>query len=315
MNEIIELYSGGREYSVANKLELESINGNTIYFYYELYPYGYIVLNEQNILMEANFEVKGFASEFGPDKTYYGGPLIFLKKRQENYISIVDGYTLNEAELIECKKQVARCEAILMMETNNQRVSGYGGGVNIRVEESYFSNLTAFGTNVNGTCTVLASAILFGYYNNFVSTNFVPTNMRDGNGTSEAFHQYLNGYVYGSNPQAAIGIYYAKSGLNNYLASRGNTQRMYSKHYADYGSGLYTSMENYLNSNMPLIASMNTANGANWNHTCVVYGMTYAYAAPTASKVFVAHMGWHSDTHYNHYLFNHAWIYEFGYVI
>ena len=180
------------------------------------------------------------------------------------------------------------------------------------VQTDYFACLNDFGKNEEGTCTVIAAAILFGYYDIFVNNAFVDIYYRQGNGTNDAFHQLLNSYVYGSQPKGAIFIHEAANGLNRYLSSRNVTARLCSE-YATNNSAR-TKILNELAGGRPVIASMKKSLGAEWNHSVVVYRATFDSANPLGTATLQMHCGWLDDEPHCAFVASISWFYECGYL-
>lgn len=154
--------------------------------------------------------------------------------------------------------------------------------------------------------------MLLGYYDNYICENYVATTYESGNGTSEAFHQLLNGYVYGDQPQGGIYIHDAAVGINAYLSARRITaclNPVYST--ADAARERVFSL---IKSGQPAVASMSTSLGGEVNHSVLVYGVQYdSDTVVSASQVkFIVHMGWGDS--YNAYVTSGGWYYECGYL-
>lgn len=183
------------------------------------------------------------------------------------------------------------------------------------VAYDYFRFLEKFGENESGTCTVLAAAILLGYYDNYVDEDFVPMQYEDGNGTTEAFHQLLNLYVYGTSPLGGILIRDAVPDINAYLTNQMVLATMVSEYTSQ--TSAINSMINNLASGAPVIASMGIDYGAAYNHTVLIYSVSYYNGDPTGTAAVTMHMGWHdSDDEgpYKAYVATAGWFYECGYL-
>lgn len=179
-----------------------------------------------------------------------------------------------------------------------------------------YTYLSEFGTNTNGTCTVLATAILLGFYDYFYSDEYVDELYEDGAGTNQAFHHLLNVYVYGNATPSNGGIYIrnAASKINTYLDNRSVEANFEYAYHLLVTANLTNSIINKIRAGKPVVASMETIRGAEWNHTVVVYGVTYDTSNPTGTAVYTAHMGGHGDGN-SEVLLNCSWFYEYGYIV
>lgn len=309
-------FSSDNEYTIVDSIPMRSFVDNLEqYTLYILAPYGYAILyNETNGFMEGCYKQNTFVEQLESQTTYYyGGPGNYYVYDGELYHSLITGDILELAEIQFIANSEENVHANEAAQFDAATVSPYGFIDNDRevvVEESYFSTLVEHGYNENGTCTVLAAAILLGYYDEFVDDNYVATRFRDGKGTHESFHQHLNDYVY-TGAQEGIYIREALTGINSYLADTGINERMYSI-YSSQGRAV-NKVISMLESERPVIASMGTAYGATWDHTVVVYGAVYnTTTGAMPSAVFQVHMGWGQG--HTSEVVNANWFYECGYI-
>lgn len=330
--DVINLYHAKEdfEYEIVRQKNLLSISGGSDYTLYELSPYGYAILfNETNGLMEACYseDVVPPVSMTDNLQYYYGGPGIYCIKDNNSFFNLFDGTyldndVLSTTILLESETQgieMKKADDIIM--TSGSNIVTRGGSTTYSylthsVEYNYFADLVDYGNNVNDTCTVIATAMLLGYYDRYANEKFVPTEYESGSGTSEAFHQLLNDYVYGDSQQKGIFIHDAATGINEYLSSHMLSCVLESQYSS--ASDARNSMLSRLQSGEPVIASMGTIHGALYDHSVLVYRVTYDSANPIPSAVFTMNMGWHSGPldgqSRTEYVASASWFYECGYI-
>lgn len=317
-------------YYVENSTSLKSFATNTYeYTFYELNPYGYAILYDETMtLMEACYE-KGAVTPIvvnSSDLVFYAGPGNYYAYDGTSLKNTIDGSVLDSVQ--ERKLAASETEAQNYLREGsvsnaitdagtvspNASVVPSSGIITKYAYGSYFRDLneSEHGKNTEGTCTVIAIQMLLGCYDTYICDQYVASAYESGDGTSEAFHQLLNGYVYGSLPQGGIFIHDAAAGINSYLSSRKITARLISE---------YSSAEKAKNkiystvcSGKPVVASMSTGLGAKYNHSVLVYGVQYdpQLLNSDTEMTFIVHMGW-GDT-YNAKVTSAIWYYECGYM-
>lgn len=205
------------------------------------------------------------------------------------------------------------------------------------VGASYFSQLNDHGTNRNGTCTVLAAAMLLGYYDHNICDQYIAdqyvtqASSTSSAGTTEAFHQLLCDYVYGDNAQGAIFISEALTGLNAYLDSRSLPVSFISNSVHNVRT-TQNKIVSLIEHDHPAIASYFELYGATANHTMVVYGYKYTEyndgnisidainnnssnstdAINYDTLMFRVHCGWGSGN--NDVYYSSSWYSQYGYI-
>ena len=319
------------EYSIANKKTLKSISSDSYeYTLYELLPYGYAILfNETNSLMEACYSENANApiDIDNEDDYYYGGPSIYCQKNSIGYLNAFNRQYLDQITLTEIIQNEINAQAYEIEKANNieatantitnvRSIASVAAVQNYSVEYNYFSNLTDYGTNTQGSCTIIAIAMLLGYYDNFANDKFVNSQYESGSGTNESFHQLLNRYVYGGTSVGGIFIHEASLGIYNYLDSCGISCRLRST-YSSQADAINKAISK-LREGHPVVASMGTSQGGLYNHTVLVYRVSYNPSNPTGSAVFTMNMGWHGGVvdgqSATAYVASAGWFYECGYV-
>lgn len=306
-------------FTIEESFSMRSFTDNAVqYTLYTLNPYGYAVFyNETGAFMEGCYRKNSFAEGLETAGTYYyGGPGQYYLYKDGSFSSLISNGRLTQEALQILAGSESRVHAIEEAKEKTDSRSARGAienDVSVLVQQSYFAGLTEHGQNVNGTCTVVATAILLGYYANFVNSRFVPTQYRDGNGTTESFHQLLNSYVYKNNQQGGIYIHDAVSGINSYLSSQGLGYRM--QYYNNsIQANVINKMVSTLTAGRPLIASVGMSYGATYNHTMVIYGVEYnSTTSIMASAIFRVHMGWSAP--YTAMSISGSWFYECGYIV
>lgn len=308
-------------FTVASSVKLKSFaTGDFEYTMYTLSPYGYAILcDETGALMEACYE-ESVLPPYPVNRLksfYYGGPLHYFVLEKGQYREIhsqnmltnteLDAFAALDRQARSMAFRISSSEALQTVEISPQFDSAV-----YEVETIYFSCLNDFGVNEEGTCTVIAAAILFGYYDIFINNAFVETAYRQGDGTNEAFHQLLNSYVYGSQSQGAIFIHDAAAGLNRYLAARDVTARLRAEYTSS--NSAQAKILNELADGRPVIASMKKSLGAEWNHSVVVYRAVFDPANPLGTATLQMHCGWKDDTSHRSFVASISWFYECGYI-
>lgn len=338
---VVDLYApdNGVEYSIVSQKELLSPSvGDYAYTLYSLDPYGYIILlNESLGLMEASYDygVECPIDINSNDDYFYVSPWSFVIKDDEKLINAISGDTVSsdlfdQLQSLESNARNYENNKNRLfngsIQTNSNLVSP-ATSIYVEILESYhvdalrgtdyFDNLTDFGTNTQGTCTVLATSILLGYYDIIASDSYVASEFEQGDGTSDAFHRHLNEYVYGtqvpSTSQAPVYIRNIVDDINRYLDSRSIYANFNSMNIiVDTDSLTNTVISKVRDEEIPVILSVETLRGAEWNHTVVVYGVKYYPSNPLGTATYFVHTGWHNGT--THAEISAGWAYECGYI-
>ena len=319
-------------YTVDSQILLMSfVNDLPLYTLYRFSPSGYAVfLNETMSFLEGSLEDNEIVDGISENSIcYYGGPCNYYIRNGIKFVSLETGNVLSTQD----KAEIAVIESnVHQIERNNAANRSYclsdedivdRGIISPLIEYSvapnYFSNLTDFGNNTLGTCTVISECILLGYYDVYVDDDYVDSIYRSGNGTNDAFHLYMNGLIYGSGTPGAIYIHNTCSAVNNYLSNQGLSTHLYST-YSSQHAAIYEA-ETRLSLGHPVIMSMSTTHSALWNHTCVVYGLIYEDGTiPDSTGVFRCHMGWknatagYTLTQLRSLSLACSWFYECGYI-
>ncbi len=324
------------QYSIVSQKSLRSISTHEYeYTLYQLSPYGYaVLLNSTGGLMEANYS-EGVISPIpmtGATEYYYCGPLTFCVSLDGAYYEIKSGKQLS-MENIEGAAQAEsiaknyEAQASIIKETSKSPLTrSVDSTISYSAQYAYFMNLYNHGENTDGTCTVLALSILLGFYDVYIDNDFVPDEYRDGAGTNDAFHQHLIQYVYGNDEIEGVLIPEANLGINDYLKTRSlcakaKTTAITSDHAVN-NAGAVSKMISYLQQSKAVVASVNTVEGAPWNHTMVVYSVTYDTSSPINTATVVAHLGWGEGYDYDNgvknswteYVMTAGWFYQTGYI-
>lgn len=331
--QVINAYSLHAEtvYTIARSVPLKSFaTGAYEYTLYELAPYGYAILYDATTdLMEACYEPDTLLP-VAADETaavFYAGPGNYYAYDGAALKNTIDGSTLDyegmaqlaalETEAQRCSKESAASLSVSDAMSPQSSVVPSTDIVKKYVQKSYFENLDRAkgelgNNNGTGTCTVIAVQMLLGYYDNFICDQYVEAKYECGKGTNEAFHLLLNDYVYGDDPVGGIYIRNAAAGINTYLSERGISARLLSEH-----STLAKARDKIFNSilsGQPVIASMSTIHGAEYDHSVLVYGVQYdpEIVVSASQAKFVVHMGWGINT--AAYVTSGSWYYECGYL-
>lgn len=331
--DVINRYSTNQDiqYSIVGQKSMLGFSGESEYTMYELSPWGYaILLNSTNGLMEACYSENAVApvDVAATESYYYGGPGIYCVMQGGSLINVVDGSCLTEDMILATLQAEANAKTyevsraryeISAKDTANTKMTTETTSTVLThsVQYTYFSNLSEFGTNREDTCTVLAIAMLLGYYDTYVNDYFVDSVYEDDGGTTESFHQLLNDYVYGNSSHEAIYIRKATQGINNYL----HDQVLSCQLGAEYSSqhNAISKIIAVLQGGEPVVASMGRRLNALYDHSVLVYKVMYDASNPTGTAVFTMHMGWHSDTAggqpTEEFVASAGWFYECGYII
>lgn len=306
-------------FSVDSSKQLRSISTNeNEYTLYSLKPYGYAILfNENNNLMEACYQ-EGVTAPINLSDSfayYYAGPTAFLLADDDNFVDISTNRTLTEAEIGAIKQVESN---VITFERNiSKNVTDFRSStITHNVNQGYFENLVDFGNNVNGTCTVLAISILLRYYDYFINDNYVHIKHHQGTGTSDSFHQELIDLVYDPD-EDDFGLYIsgAVNAIDEYLGMRGINAYLDNDSTISLNTNrIVDAVISLLSANKPVVASMSTYNGGSFDHTVVVYGVTYNTTDKYGSAVYRMHTGWHgnSTTQPRILTASASWFYQYG---
>lgn len=320
-------------YEISYQRNLKNLSDSgDVYTLYILKPYGYaIFLKNTNCMMEACLQpdAKIPIDESKSIDYYYSGPGHYYFKDSGTYRHVTSGYSLSSEMVddlcdIEARAlssvisnlELQSSKSINAPDQNDICTTETPVQVSEYVGRSYFQNLRNFGNNTNGTCTIIAIAMLLGYYDYYINDSYVPTAYEQGDGTNDAFHLYLNNLVYGTQtPSGGIYIRNTTQAINNYLDSKGLTTEFNDEQHLVNYRNLANNIILYIKNDMPVIASMETIRGASWDHTVLIYGVTYNTDDPAGTAIYTAHTGWWpNSTAGTSYLLNASWFYECGYL-
>ncbi len=328
LNELINLYADSTvQYSIVDSKSIGSVTNDIGYTLYELSPYGYaIISNDNNMIMEVCYS-EGSSPPIAMDSRteyYYIGLSSFVVKGEdgrfvdkENGIEL-DQTSINNLASIENYILTAQRDYLYGSETAN-RSSTNTTVITQNVAEDYFSNLSNFGYNTEGTCTIIAIAILLGYYDCYVYDGYVDDPYMNYStapyGTNEDFHLLLCDYVNATNPTSTY-IYNARLGINNYLSDQVIVAPFAAPEMYNIDANRNLIVEQ-INHGHPVVSSMATLYGASYDHSVVVYGYRYTTTGDNTTNVpddtlFRVHYGWHNSNY--DVLHSSAWFYAFGYM-
>lgn len=326
--QVINQYSSNKEvkYTISSQKTVLGISGDSTYTIYELKPYGFaILLDETNGLMEACYAENAVIpiDVKSNDQYYYGGPGVYCVRENGSLLNTFNGEILDSEHVSYCAQLESSASQyeLRRLDKAESKIGKTNSRSNLVVHSvafDYFMDLKEYGENLHGTCTVVAAAMLLGYYDNFIDEDFVPIQYEDGNGTTEAFHQLLNLYVYGTSPLGGIFIRDAVPGINAYLTNQMVLATMESE-YTSQASAINCIINN-LAAGSPVIGSMDEVFGAENNHTALIYGVHYYNSDPINTATLTVHMGWGNTGPgyviggYNVYSASAGWFYECGYL-
>lgn len=322
--QIINQYKGDCEtvYTIQSTVPLIGFSGNVTYTLYLLHPYGYVILLDETMsFMEGCYSENSCfcISSAVQSPVYYGGPGVYCIIEDDRFYNLAtDEYLLPE-EINTITSNEFNASSMLVGQSNSvtaqTALSGTtrGTATTYSVAYDYFSSHTDFGDNEDGTCTVIAAQMLLNYYDNYVNDLFIPTIYEKGNGSSDAFHLLLNAYVYGYDEWGGIHIHDAAPGINTYLLEQGfhyGIEVIYLPQQS-----VLAKIVSTLQGGRPVIASMGTDYGANWNHSVLIYSVTYTTATPTLDAVYTMNMGWRGLFNKKpEYKASASWFYACGYM-
>lgn len=284
--------SGGKEkYHVATSISINSFTPGKSYILYSFVPNGYAIYDEvSGVVEEMMLGTQNPYADVKGEKLLYGGPMNYIVEVNGKLMSISDNKELQEEDI----KVVTDMEQATVK--NRAEMRAIPTTVNNRYmsSSSYFTSQLGdrFGTNTSGTCTHIACAIMLGFYNHYVNTQFVPTAYENGCGTTESFHILLQSFL-GASPS---GLANAANGLNSYFSSIYFT----SPHaYYDIGNHntVFTRVTNNVYNNRPTVVAMFEFYNTNctMNHSVVAYGYREElYGHELTSAAYYVHNGWHS---------------------
>lgn len=286
---------------------------------YEISPIGYAIYSVKeysSIFIEGSYEVHSPYYKYMQNQKYYGGPgeyYVITDNRIKNIISdkyidkdnVVSEYcvasSFYEEQTIEVQSSFPSTPTPGKTETDTS-------GFTLIKNHNYFENLTEFPENEKGTCGLVGICMLLGYLDTFVDSRYITNdNYKNGNGTTQAFHDFLfdkcmytvlglggsDGYPMAGYELKQTTRYY----INNYC-----DKVIYDRSYHEYGSITYThsTPRTHINAGIPTLICMTKFNhniefedGSNKEkyHVAVAYGYD-------SNDRFLVHMGWWSGELY-----------------
>lgn len=286
------------EYDVIQTCKINSFTKNKSYILFTLFPKGYAIYDEiSGIIEEMQLDSDSpYNDKYG--EAYYGGPLNYLLKRNDEFYNILNDEHITEEDILYLYD--------LEVYTVNNRSGSKGLPTTTNNwyinNTSYFTSLLGddFGYNNTGICTQIACQIILGYYDNYVNTKYVPANYRSGYGTTSSFLTLLESFI----GTTSSGLSNAASGINTYFNSI-----FFPSTSASYDIGnhntVFTRVSNNVSNNRPTVIAMFNSYNSNcsMNHSVVAYGYREELTGMVmTSATYYVHNGWH-----NNYLGAYAW--------
>ena len=317
------------QYSVKAVRNVKSSLDENIYMFVAFSPYGYAIYNANTGGFE---EIAPYAAEMPYNletehDLYYLGP--------NNYYFASDNYLINtssgcgiasaDLEIFQSAQRAKEAqEAAVRGESSGSSTCAIYEPVPLvrsfdhYIEESnYFTSLLAddFGNNTLGTCTIIATAILLGYYDVYVDDKFVDDLYRSGYGTTEDFHQLMRGFICPNGTSA--GIQDAASGLMRYLASKNIYIGIVGTRIGDH-SAVFEVVEEQIQQGRPVVTAMFRSYNANctMDHSNVTYGYSVIVDGVTLEPMGIyyhVHNGW-KGSNQNLMTYNYAWFADAMYL-
>lgn len=282
----------GREFTVAYEYALNCFTSQKSYVLYELSPSGYAIYDQiSGIVEELILDSDNPYKEVKNGTMFYGGPMNYIAKLDNKYLLINENTELSERDVVELTSLEA-----FTVENRQKTAKGNPSSTEYYYMSSstYFTSLLGdkFGTNTTGTCTQLACAIMLGFYDVYVNSQFVPDGYRDGYGTTQAFHLYLQTFM----GTSGCFLSNAASGLNSYFSAI-----FFTLPTAYYNSNnhntVFTKVSNRVYNNRPTVISMFSYYNPSCpiDHSVVAYGYrTEITGGVMTSAAYFVHNGWHN---------------------
>lgn len=255
---------------------LHNING----YMYLLSPSGFVVTDENNVVVEAN---QSLSVENISDDIYYGGyGEYYYKSGDHEYEHIFTGDVISYEKMMESVSLYNSIKEKLSTKTDTMLLSARSG--------SYISGLpstfTSSGTDVEGlgVCGYVAAAIYLDYYNrNIYNYSMLPQNYNDGTGKAliNALYALGNGGT-GISQTDLISV------INNFMNNNNKQGYLY---MTGVSSDLFSKLCYSINRNRPAIVFI--INHEVYSHHAVVgYGYFDVINGQNVSYYFSANDGW-----------------------
>ncbi len=285
-----DIGSGDEKHSIVASTPIQSFTDGKSYVLYSFATGGYAIYDKiSGVAEEMMPDAKNPYSNIEKGKLLYGGPMNYIVEVDGELISILDNQKLNDEDI----KFLTDIEKATVKNRTEMRAIPTTVNTRCMNSSTYFTSLLGdnFGYNTSGTCTHIACAIMLGFYDNYVNTQFVPTAYEDGYGTTESFHIYLQSFI-GYGPQ---GLGDAANGLNSYFSSIFFTSPHASCDVCNHNA-VFTRVCNNVYHNRPTVIAMFNSYNSNctMNHSVVAYGYREELHGPElTSAAYYVHTGWH----------------------
>lgn len=283
--------NNGEKYQIISSQVLKSFTLEKSYVLYNLYPLGYAIYDEiSGVVEELMLGVNSPYSSAQKGTWYYGGPTNYIVEKDNKFISLTDNRELSNSYI----NDLVAIEQNTVSSRKTARAIPTDTRYHYVKSSQYFTSMLGedFGNNVNGTCTQVACAIMLGYYNYYVNTQFVPTAYEQGVGTTDAFHLYLQNFM-GS---TSSGLENAANGLNAYFDAIYFTAPTAQCVIGDHNA-VFSKVSTNISNNRPTVISMFSSYNSNctMNHSVVVYGYREEVTLQMmTSASYYVHTGWHN---------------------
>ena len=326
---LMTVLNNGIQYTVAEVHDVKSSFNENIYKLIVLSPYGYAIYNDNTGGFE---EIAPYSEEMPYDletmhDIYYLGPNKYYYASGDYLIHSNSGDSILRSELdtFQAVQRAKESQESAML-CEQSEVSTYAVSTPVTLVDSvdyyiteftYFTSLLGndFGNNILGTCTMVATAILLGFYDEYVNDAFVSDIYRSGYGTTEDFHQMMRMFICPDGTSA--GILDAAKGVRKYLAGRGMSIGLVHTVIGDH-IAVFEVVEEQIRQGRPVVTAMFRSYNGNcsMDHTNVTYGYTIIVDAITREPMEIyyhVHNGWRGSSQ-NLMTYNYAWFADAMYL-
>ncbi len=303
-NRINLIINNSTTYEIIDQVALKSLNNSDKYICYSLSPYGYAILNTETNSFE---EISPFLTEtpydditsdcyyFGPQKYYYMSEtgIVNCKTNEELTFKEYNDFVAVEAKRDSLQEFTSTLDSSELATVTRGVTPEFEFEDNYVSHKNYFTSLLQnhYPNNQNGTCTIVACAIMLGYYNYYSPSNYyIDSEYCDGCGTNQAFHDLLCTYM----NNGPTGLALARRGIIEYLEDRGRYITTCSVKIGS-SADVFSSVKEKIDEGNPLVAAMFESYGADYNHSVVVYGYSTEYdntLSQYVSRYYYTHNGW-----------------------
>ena len=279
LNAVLQQNAG---YEVVSSMPLYHTDDTVIAEYYELSPEGYAIVANTGTMVE--YSLQGSRPMPENEKVYYGGPLSYFSRTEDNqYVDVCSGEVCTSSDMERMCVQYSTTAITtspapayaVMSDDDEPSVLDWEDDEIPYYPATYAHSGDTCGCGYNAICGTVAAAILLKYYNDHICPGIVPTWIPDPETKPANFIHYLIAYIQTNGPY--VGTYAADiaDGLNVFLDHHDDNHE-FTNYVATWESFTFAKLQQLITADRPCTLLINN-HPTYGNHHVVAYGWSITY--------------------------------------